>query len=244
MTWSPAWHYDSAHLVRDASPCRKPHRRLVVSLGRSVASRNGSRGTPTGVLERGIDLFTWSAQHRDMAGADTRRHVQCVCEQTRASSMKSQCAHSLGDFRRRQCLVRVAATHQRERNFGQPFLCALDLYSRAASSSRVDGASPARSRLAQVSVWVMTSTVLPYRLPEAIKELPADSVSLTASLTLRELRVQLSHHRWTSKPSAVEVHASGASYSSTGANVAWNSHTSLQGRLSLKEHETKTSLLL
>ena len=172
----------TAHLVRDASPCRNPHRRLAVSLGRSVASRNGSRGTPTGVLERGIDLFTWSAQHRDMAGADTRRHVQCVCEQTRASSMKSQCAHSLGDFRRRQCLVRVAATHQRERNFGQPFLCALDLYSRAASSSRVDGASPARSHLAQVSVWVMTSTVLRYRLPEAIKELPADSVSLTASL--------------------------------------------------------------
>ena len=68
---------------------------------------------------------------------------------------------------------------------------------------------------------------------------------------LRQLRVQLSHHRWTSKPSPVEIRGPGASYSFIGANVAQNSHTSLplvhmrsEGRLSLKEPETKSSLLL
>ena len=166
----------TAHLVRDGSPCRNPHRRLAVSLGRSVASRNGSRGTPTGVLERGIDLFTWSAQHRDMAGADTRRHVQCVCEQTRASSMKSQCAHSLPS-------AAVPCSRRRHTPEGAKLWTTVSVSAGSVlSSSRVDGASPARSRLAQVNVWVMTSTVLRYRLPEAIKELPADSVSLTASL--------------------------------------------------------------
>ena len=75
---------------------RNPRRRPAVSPGRSVASRNGSRGTQTGVLERGIDLFMWSAQHGDVAGADTRRHVQRVGEQTRALFMKSKCAHSFG----------------------------------------------------------------------------------------------------------------------------------------------------